>query len=235
MISAVATTNAIALMIAIAHAVSGVLRTRRGRPWRPQDDDREQRQEQAAQLVDDAVQGDARRRRDVRDAPAPDDDPQDAHVPGPNGTLAPMPDRINQDVGPRMIETPGMSAQKTRPLTNHAITPRMVMTAIWLSVSACEGRRHLLVVDVARQDDEEDEDEDPDDESGPQEGRSAARRRSSGGGVVAGSLAARGQARPWSAVASVQHTDWTRSSGPRPRTVRLGLPRRMPPAGRLTG
>ena len=55
---------------------------------------------------------------------------------GPNGTLAQMPDRISQDVGPRMIETPGMSAQKTRPLTSQAVTPRMDMTAIWLNVSA---------------------------------------------------------------------------------------------------
>ena len=55
---------------------------------------------------------------------------------GPNGTLEPMPDRISHDVGPRMIERPGMSAQKTRPLTNQAITPRIVMTTIWLSVSA---------------------------------------------------------------------------------------------------
>src|SRR6185369_3518227 len=55
---------------------------------------------------------------------------------GPNGTLEPMPDRISQDVGPRMIETPGMRAQKTRPLTNQAIAPRIVMIAIWLSVSA---------------------------------------------------------------------------------------------------
>ena len=46
---------------------------------------------------------------------------------GPNGTLAPMPDRISHDVGPRRIERPGMSAQKTRPLTSQASRPRMVM------------------------------------------------------------------------------------------------------------
>ena len=55
---------------------------------------------------------------------------------GPNGTLAPIPDRISHDVGPRMIERPGIRAQKTRPLTNHAITPRIVMSTISLSVRA---------------------------------------------------------------------------------------------------
>ena len=55
---------------------------------------------------------------------------------GPNGTLAPMPDRINQEVGPRMIERPGIRAQKTRPLTNQAIIPRIDMSAISLRVSA---------------------------------------------------------------------------------------------------
>ena len=55
---------------------------------------------------------------------------------GPNGTLAPMPERISHEVGPRMTERPGMSAQKTSPLTNHAATPRTVITANWPSVSA---------------------------------------------------------------------------------------------------
>ena len=84
---------------------------------------------------------------------------------GPNGTLEPIPDRISHDVGPRRIERPGMSAQKTRPLTNQAIAPRMVMTTIWLGVSAWKAAADLLVVDVARQDDDEDDEEDGDDEA----------------------------------------------------------------------
>ena len=55
---------------------------------------------------------------------------------GPNGTLAPMPERISHEVGPRRIERPGMSAQKTSPLTSHANAPRVVMIANWLGVNA---------------------------------------------------------------------------------------------------
>ena len=135
MMSAVATTNAMALMIAIAHAVSAFCAPARA---------------PVAARTTTANNGRNRRLssltipyRAMPDVAGMFATPQPRTTThrtpmfhGPNGTLEPMPDRISHDVGPRMIERPGMSAQKTRPLTNQAITPRMVMTAIWLSVSA---------------------------------------------------------------------------------------------------
>jgi hypothetical protein len=55
---------------------------------------------------------------------------------GPNGTLAPMPARINQDIAPRTTCNPGMRATNTSPLANQAIAPRIVITTICAGVSA---------------------------------------------------------------------------------------------------
>ena len=55
---------------------------------------------------------------------------------GPNGTLAPIPDRMSHAVGPRSTASPGMRAQKTRPLTSQASAPSAVMMTIWSGVSA---------------------------------------------------------------------------------------------------
>jgi len=60
---------------------------------------------------------------------------------GPNGTLAPIPLRISHDVGPRRTESPGMSAQKTSPLTSQASAPRIVMMTICCSESAWKAAR----------------------------------------------------------------------------------------------
>ena len=93
---------------------------------------------------------------------------------GPNGTLAPIPARISQDIVPRMTDRPATSAENTRPLRTQAMIPSTVMIRNCWSGQVLERLGDGRVVDVLRQDDDEDEDEDRDDQAGPHQRRPAA-------------------------------------------------------------